>query len=218
VLEWVAVSGTRRLPDAVARRRAVATAGHTGDLAAVRAALADDDASVRGAALGALVRLGAATADDLQAALRDADASLRRRAAEEAARSPVGTDVRAELVALLADEDAAVAESAAFALGEVQPPPGGAVQALAATATSHAEVLVREAAVAALGSIGDDTGRDAVLRACDDVATVRRRAVLALAAFEGPEVEATLQRLSSDRDRQVRQAAEDLLHGWGTSE
>jgi hypothetical protein len=44
---------------------------------------------------------------------------------------------------------------------------------------------------------------------------VRRRAVLALSAFDGPEVEAALERLAADRDRQVRQAAEDLLHGWG---
>jgi hypothetical protein len=35
--------------------------------------------------------------------------------------------------------------------------------------------------------------------------------VLALAAFEGPEVDAALRRALGDRDRQVRQAAEDLL-------
>jgi hypothetical protein len=61
-------------------------------------------------------------------------------------------------------------------------------------------------------------GLAAVLHACADVATVRRRAVLALAAFEGPEADAALHRLAADRDRQVRQAAEDLLHGWGTTE
>jgi HEAT repeat protein len=50
-----------------------------------------------------------------------------------------------------------------------------------------------------------------VLRACDDKPAVRRRAVLALAAFEGPEVEARLRQALTDRDWQVRQAAEDLL-------
>jgi hypothetical protein len=50
-----------------------------------------------------------------------------------------------------------------------------------------------------------------VLRGCEDKATVRRRAVLALAPFDGPEVEAALQRALSDRDIQVRHAAEDLL-------
>jgi len=70
---------------------------------------------------------------------------------------------------------------------------------------------VREAAVAALGARGDERTLPVVLRACDDKPAVRRRAVLALAAFEGPEVEARLQRALTDRDWQVRQAAEDLL-------
>ena len=40
---------------------------------------------------------------------------------------------------------------------------------------------------------------------------MRRRGVLALAAFDGPEVTEALERLCADRDLQVRQAAEDLL-------
>ncbi len=40
---------------------------------------------------------------------------------------------------------------------------------------------------------------------------MRRRAVLALAPFDGPEVDAALQAALGDRDWQVRQAAEDLL-------
>jgi hypothetical protein len=40
---------------------------------------------------------------------------------------------------------------------------------------------------------------------------VRRRAVIALAPFAGPEVDAALERARTDRDWQVRQAAEDLL-------
>jgi HEAT repeat protein len=50
-----------------------------------------------------------------------------------------------------------------------------------------------------------------VLEATTDRANVRRRATLALAAFDGDEVEAALARLATDRDLQVRQAAEDLL-------
>ncbi len=64
--------------------------------------------------------------------------------------------------------------------------------ALVAVARGSDDVLLREAAVAALGSLGDPAGREAVLAATTDVATVRRRAVLALAAFDGPEVEAAL--------------------------
>ena len=53
--------------------------------------------------------------------------------------------------------------------------------------------------------------REAILAATADKATVRRRAVIALAPFEGPEVDAALERARDDRDWQVRQAAEDLL-------
>jgi HEAT repeat protein len=197
------------------RRADIVRAGHLGDVDTARAGLHDDDHGVRAAALGALRRLGALDSAALVAGLRDAHAAVRRRAAEEAAGLPAEPDV--ELVPLLRDADAAVVEAAAVALGERVPVEVGAVEALAAVAVVLAAVLAREAAIAALGSIGDPAGLPAVLAGCTDVATVRRRAVLALAAFEGDEVEATLHALVDDRDRQVRQAAEDLLHGWGIS-
>jgi hypothetical protein len=50
-----------------------------------------------------------------------------------------------------------------------------------------------------------------VLAALGDRPAVRRRAVLALAAYDGDEVRAALHHASGDRDWQVRQAAEDLL-------
>ncbi len=131
---------------------------------------------------------------------------VRRRAAELAASHPGGA-----LVPLLEDPDDTVVEVAAFALGERHPTEPGAVEALGAIARRHRDALCREAAVAALGALGDDTGLAHVLAAFDDKATVRRRAVIALAAFEGPEVDAALARARDDRDRQVRQAAEDLL-------
>jgi HEAT repeat protein len=101
-------------------------------------------------------------------------------------------------------------EVAAWASGEREPPEPGAVDALARLATGHEDALVREAAVAALGAIGDEAGRPAILTALSDKATVRRRAVLALAPFEGPDVDAALAAAREDRDWQVRQAAEDL--------
>ena len=70
---------------------------------------------------------------------------------------------------------------------------------------------MREAAVAALGALGDPSALPVVLAACDDKPAVRRRAVLALAAFDGEEVEARLRLALTDRDWQVRQAADDLL-------
>jgi HEAT repeat protein len=75
---------------------------------------------------------------------------------------------------------------------------------------------VREAAVAALGAIGDERGLDAILHATTDKPAVRRRAVLALAPFVDPAhpraaaVDAALARALADRDWQVRQAAEDI--------
>ena len=48
--------------------------------------------------------------------------------------------------------------------------------------------------MAALGAIGDRGGLPAILRRHPDKPAVRRRAVLALAPFEGPEVDAALER------------------------
>ncbi|HSL56412.1 MAG TPA: HEAT repeat domain-containing protein [Acidimicrobiales bacterium] len=194
------------------RRRAVAVAGHRGDAEVVRAGLADPDPVVRATALGAAHRCGIADAALVAAALDDPDAGVRRRAAELApALDPVDGTPAVRLVGLLDDDDLTVVETAAFALGEQDPHDPDAVAALAAMATGHDDALCREAAVAALGSIGDEAGLAAVLAATTDKATVRRRAVIALAAFDGPEVDAALERARHDRDRQVRQAAEDLL-------
>ena len=64
--------------------------------------------------------------------------------------------------------------------------------------------------MAALGAVGDRLGLPAILAATTDKPAVRRRAVLALAPFAGPDVDDALARARSDRDWQVRQAAEDL--------
>jgi HEAT repeat protein len=188
----------------VAERARAAKAGHTGDEAAARALLAGAP-PVRATALGALARMGRLTDDDVRAGLADGSPVVRRRAVALA----IERDV--PLVPLLDDPDTDVAEQAAWACGERQPPEVGAVAALARVAGAHEDALVREAAVAALGAIGDEAGLPAILAATGDKPAVRRRAVLALAPFEGPEVTAALQRALTDRDWQVRQAAEDLL-------
>jgi HEAT repeat protein len=156
--------------------------------------------------------MGRLSGRDLEAALADPEPVVQRRAAQVAARH-AGIPVSERLVALLAG-DAMVAEMAAWALGEREAAgPGGArsvVDALAGMARDHSDPLCREAAVAALGAIGDERGLPAILAATGDRPAVRRRAVLALAPFDGPEVEAALERALHDRDWQVRQAAEDL--------
>jgi HEAT repeat protein len=191
--------------DGDVERREAALSGHRGDESTARQALTDPDPRTRATALGALARMDRLTVTDLAAALADESPRVRRRAAETAARFP-GVD----LIPVLADDDPLVAEAAAYALGE-HPPQAAAVGALSRTATEHVDPLVREAAVAALGALGDPAGLPAILRATTDKPAVRRRAVIALAPFGGPEVDEALQRALEDRDWQVRQAAEDLL-------
>ncbi|HVE47287.1 MAG TPA: HEAT repeat domain-containing protein [Acidimicrobiales bacterium] len=196
------------------QRRRAALAGHGGDEATARRLLADPSAGVRATSLGALARIGALTPGDVAAALADPDATVRRRACEVAVAHEV------DLVPLLSDEDPSVAETAAWALGEgggaggpgpVEDPRAEVVDALSAMATGHHDPLCREAAVAALGAVGDERGLPAILAATSDKPAVRRRAVIALAPFEGAEVQVALERARADRDWQVRQAAEDLL-------
>ena len=191
--------------DAAHRRRAAALAGHTGDIGAARTLLADPDPGVRATALGALGRLGQAAVGDVAQALADPSPDVRRRACEVAVGVP-----EVDLVALLGDGDAGVVEVAAWALGERGRAGGEIVHRLAAVATGHEDPLCREAAVAALGAIGDERGLPAILAATRDKPAIRRRAVIALAPFSGPEVDAALARALEDRDWQVRQAAEDL--------
>jgi HEAT repeat protein len=187
-------------------RAEVAIAGHTGDAEAARAGLASADGAVRATALGALDRLDVLGDADVVSALADSDARVRHRALQVAARRP-GIDVGS----LLDDVDPLVAEQAAWACGEQETVTPETLGRLIAAAGGHSDALVREAAVAALGAIGDERGLPTILAACGDKAAVRRRAVLALAPFDGPEVEAALRHALGDRDWQVRQAAEDLL-------
>lgn len=201
--------------DAARRRRVAAMAGHHGDVDSARALLTDDDPGVRATALAALARAGDLTGEEVGAGLADADPTVRRRACEVAA-GPGAPRSGWTLTGVLGDDDPTVVEVAAWAAGEIDPAEPRTVATLASLATGHEDGLVREAAAAALGAVGDPAGLPAVLAACTDKATVRRRAVLALAAFDGPEVEAALRAAAGDRDRQVRQAAEDLIAGYGS--
>ena len=196
-----------------ARRRAVVMAGHRGDVATARAAVTDPDPGVRVAALGALARAEGLTDDDVRAALADPAPAVRRRACELAAARP-----HVALLPALHDGDPTVVEVAAWAAGEHAehgPIDDAVLDRLIALTTGADDALVREASAAALGAIGDDRGLPAILTACGDKPHVRRRAVLALAPFDGPAVDAAIDRALGDRDWQVRQAAEDLRRAAG---
>ncbi|MEI7887393.1 MAG: HEAT repeat domain-containing protein [Actinomycetes bacterium] len=194
--------------DPLTHRSEVIIAGHLGQRSVAEAGLNDADADIRAAALGALDRMGKLGSSELISGLQDPAPATRRRAALLAADRD---DLLDELRELLSDSDDTVVEVAAFACGERADADAETVKLLSCVALEHEDALCREAAIAALGSIGDSAGRAAVLVGCSDRATVRRRAVLALAAFEGAEVTAMLRTLTQDRDQQVRQAAEELL-------
>jgi HEAT repeat protein len=204
--------------DPLERAAALAALGLAGQMApsdvdaTVQAATTDPDARVRAAALGALVRAAprAVALDAWRGAATDRDATVRRRAAELAPALAKRVPIAA-LLALLADGEPLVAEAAAFALGERAHGSARAVTTLARVVNEHDDPLVREAAVAALGALGDERGLPAILVACNDRPAIRRRAVIALAAFEGDDVEAAINAALEDHDWQVRQAAEDLI-------
>lgn len=206
-------SPRRTLADRSARRRDAALAGHRDDPETALTLVSDVDPSVRATAWRALARLGRLDQHHIDDAARDDDASVRRAVAEIVGRLPDDDATRSTrsstLGRLLDDDDAGVVEMACWAAGE-QAAGADHVPRLCELAGRHDEALVREAAVAALGAIGDRAGLPSILAATHDKATVRRRAVIALAPFEGPEVDAALDRARTDRDWQVRQAAEDL--------
>ncbi len=221
--------------------REAVVAGHTGDLETAARLVRDQDPAVRAAALGALSRMGALETDTLTRAMTDPDPAVRRRACALAGRafatpeadatdhtdSTVATDhtghtdgadatvaevLDALLGALVSDADPSVVESAAWSLGEAGSNCGPrVVEALELVTRAHVDPLCREAAVAALGAIGDRVALESVLGALEDKPAIRRRATIALAAFDDPRVDVALRRCLQDRDWQVRQAAEDLL-------
>ena len=177
-----------------------------GDVTTLRAALINSDATTRAAALGALARLRHLELAELHAGLVDPHPAVRCRAIEL---SIDHTEI--DIALLLGDSDDVVVETAAWALGERGPTDPETLAKLRSVAQDHEVSICREAAVAALGAIGDPAGLETILAAMSDRAPVRRRAVLALAPFDGDGVTAALRSALDDRDRQVRQAAEDLL-------
>jgi len=203
----------------VARAAELAALGHRAPVARAdvdrlaTAAAGDPDPRVRAAALGALVR--GAPGEALTAwtgAGVDPAPAVRRRAAELTPALPADAAVVPALLDLLDDADVTVVEAAAWAVGELGDVAigAGAVVRLARVVHDHRDALAREAAVAALGALGDPDALPAILGACRDKPAVRRRAVLALAPFDGPAVDAAVAAALEDRDWQVRQAAEDL--------
>jgi len=142
-------------------------------------------------------------------ALRDGDVVVRRDALEQFAHATLDEpSLLVEIEGLLDDDDALVVEGAAFVLGEHHDV--AAVEALCGVAKDHVDARCREAAIAALGAIGDDRARSTIIASLKDKAPIRRRAIVALANFEGPDIDAALDEAGEDRDWQVRSAVTQL--------
>jgi len=166
-------------------------AAHRGDVELLRSGLVDPQPHIRALAISGLSKLGVLSDSEATIASNDPDRSVRHRVAQLGA-----TDNRINLLALLGDQDFAVAETAAWALGErheshdtdqldAMSLDAQVLDALIESATTHPHQLVRESCIAALGAIGDPRGLSAILAGCNDKPAVRRRAVLALAPFSG---------------------------------
>lgn len=175
----------------------------------LRTNLTSDAPRRRVLALRGMVRQGLVTQSEWLSAIDDNDVDVRREALNLIAYVPQSDEqVLDALRRRLHDEDALVVDGAIFALGEHLDVV--AVDQLCVIATTHDDARCRESAVAALGAIGDDRARPAILAALEDKPPVRRRAIVALANFEGPDIDAALERASEDRDWQVRAAVNQL--------
>ncbi len=109
-----------------------------------------------------------------------------------------------------ADDDPRVIESVATAYGELRA--GSAVPWLIEVATGDGDRSGREAAVAALGAIGDEAALPALLGLIAKAPPqVRRRAVVALTVFDDPAVEPAIRDAARDRNPSVREAAEMVV-------
>lgn len=160
-------------------------------------------------AVRGLVRLHLMTLEQWRQVLRDPDPAVRRDALEQLAHAPLeDVGIFETVIELLEDSDALVVDAAAFALGEHAHV--GGVERLCVVAKDHDDARCRESAIASLGAIGDDRAREVILNALHDKAPIRRRAIVALANFEGPDIEAALESASEDRDWQVRSAVTQL--------
>ena len=177
-----------------------------GDLAFAREAFTNPDPRVRASSIAVLSENNELDDELVTVALGDIHPTVRASLARAAC-----SNKAVPIVRLLNDQDSRVVEVACWAAGEREESEDVVVEMLSTIALDHDDALCRESAVAALGAIGDSRGLESILQATQDIATVRRRAVIALAPFEGQAVSDALEVALTDRDWQVRQAAEDIL-------
>ncbi len=189
----------------IERRQQLVQLAREGDLSLARELCGDGDPRVRASSIAVLSENDALDESLIALGMSDPNPLVRMSVARAAAQNS-----SISVLELLNDEDSSVIEIACWAAGEQTEHGDSLIEALSGIALEHEDALCRESAVAALGALGDVRGLESILKATKDIATVRRRAVIALAPFEGQAVTDALQLALSDRDWQVRQAAEDL--------
>jgi HEAT repeat protein len=173
------------------------------------AALHHELPRARSLAIRGLARHQCVDTTMLLSLLRDANSNVLRDTLEVVAKlDAVDDEITEALNTLLSHEDPLVVEATIFASGELGL--STLIDTLNRLTASHEDARCREAGVIALGQIGSDQGRDAILAALQDKPTVRRRAVVALSSFEGSDIETALDAAAQDRDWQVRSAVEQL--------
>jgi HEAT repeat protein len=177
------------------------TAGAVGAAGAVRAALADADAGVRRAAAEYAGGLGPANLASLVGALGDRDAAVR----VAAVRGLVGAKAATALAQAAGSPDPDVRPAALEAIGQV----GGPIaEKTLEAALSDGSERVRVAAVRGLGRMGKDAA-GLLMRALGDAARdVREAAVAGLGvAWVDLPTEQLVSRLNDETDADVRYAA-----------
>ena len=176
-----------------------------GEFQVVTEYLEHPDPDVRATALRVLDNVGKLEKGIIERSLSDSAFKVR-----SALAYLLSTNRDIPAMKFLLDEDAEIVEIACWGIGERGDTSAEVLDVLQSITESHSDSLCRESAVAALGALGNRDALGSILKAVEDIATVRRRAVLALAPFDGPEVELAIAKALEDRDWQVRQAAEDI--------
>ena len=192
-------------PDAISNSLfEVAIAARRGEVSTILAKAQSPHGQVRAAAIKALSGDDDIVIETIEKAFSDPDSAVRVAAAYAAIPRP-----RLNVTALLRDSNPEVVETACFAAGEIAEDSNRKL--LEKIASAHPEATCRESAIAALGVLGNTGSLEIIIAALDDKPYIRRRAVVALAAFDDLRAEEAIKKCLLDRDHQVRQLAEDLL-------
>lgn len=174
----------------------------------LRSALSHEHPRARVLAMRGLARGNELTTTQWELLIVDSDPEVRRETLSEMGTRGECPIAVGRLVACLRDQDPLVAEAAAFAVGECGVLDGESE--LKWMLAEHEDARCRETAVVSLGLLACDSSRQAIIEALSDKPTVRRRAIVALASFEGSDIDDALDAAANDRDWQVRSAVEQL--------